>query len=109
MICASVCLLLPISSSPESENHTQFCADPGGQVSVMAFITEQPQNIQNIREAMHTLSEALLSVEATLTAYMQHGPSDRRELTPERQALVGDLERYAKMSNELAMKLSANR
>jgi hypothetical protein len=75
----------------------------------MAFITEQPQNIQNIREAMHTLSEALLSVEATLTAYMQHGPSDRRELTPERQALVGDLERYAKMSNELAMKLSANR
>src|ERR1039458_4946536 len=33
MICASVCLLLPISSSPESENHTQFCADPGGQVS----------------------------------------------------------------------------
>src|ERR1700691_5721755 len=33
MICASVCLLLPIPSSPESENHTQFCADPGEQVT----------------------------------------------------------------------------
>jgi len=33
MICASVCLLLPMPSSPESENHTQFCADPGGQVT----------------------------------------------------------------------------
>src|SRR5580704_405134 len=32
MICASVCLLLPISPSPESENHTQFCADPREQV-----------------------------------------------------------------------------
>jgi hypothetical protein len=33
MICASVCLLLPIPPSPESKNHTQFCADLGVQVT----------------------------------------------------------------------------
>jgi hypothetical protein len=34
MICASVCLLLLISPSPESEDHTQFRADLGEQVTI---------------------------------------------------------------------------
>jgi hypothetical protein len=33
MICASVCLLLPIFFPSASRNPNQFCADPGEQVS----------------------------------------------------------------------------